>query len=181
MILETRAKLRAIQRSLDTVIIPAIPAEAGQAREQAQFAAMHCGAMLAQVNWEYAMEVAEAGHFAALCRSLGSIAAQPIDPALDASLAHSDGFVNGPPASHEAVREVVLALRSAADRLLEIALASGSSEISCAATQAVLAAARRHEIRTRAWVQDASYETGEVAAATIEDSLDPERLDALLA
>lgn len=181
MILTSQDKLRAILRSLENVIIPAINPEAGQAREQAQFAAMHCQAMLEQVNWEYAMEVAEAGHFADLCRTLASLASSGDETTMGELVSKAASYAEGPPASFAEVRETVLGLRKLADGLLVAALEGDDQRASAAATKAVLAAARRHEVRTRAWVQESSYETGDVPATSIADSLQPGRIDALLA
>jgi hypothetical protein len=184
MILSTQDRLRAMQRSLENVIIPAIPENAGQAREQAQFAAMHCKAMLAQVDWEYAMETTEAEHFAGLCAALFETA--PPDKQrectneLNMLAARCDRFLSGSPASFGDVRATVLALRSLADSLLASTLGSGNAAMAKRAADAVLAAARRHDIRTRAWVQESSYEAGDVPACAIGDSLDADTVDALL-
>lgn len=144
MILDTVGRIRAIERAMRDIVIPAIDPERANAREQADYVVMHLGLIATHVDSEYPAQLAELRQCLELVdRLAGATGSEPVVPEQARDLAALRLQ------SLDEVKTVVAQLRSVADELLREALDSGDP---AAARAAVLDMATRQEALRGAWI-----------------------------
>jgi hypothetical protein len=172
MVIDNLQRIRAIERAMRDVIIPALDPKMANAIEQAGYVVGHLALLAEHNNWEYPFALAEMRDFLDLTASLQRIVG---DAAPEAVTAVAGSATRGaeplaplriPPLS--TVKDHILRLRQAADELLMAAL-DGPPELRNAAAAEVFRVAARREERDGAWNRGAGYDTG---AADLTSLLD---------
>jgi hypothetical protein len=172
MVIDNLQRIRAIERAMRDVIIPALDPNMANAIEQAGYVVGHLARLAEHNNWEYPFALAEMRDFLDLTASLQRIAgdAAPAAVAASARTAMQDAEplapLRIPPLS--IVKDRILQLRQAADDLLEAAL-EGPPDLRNAAAAEVFKVAARREERDGAWNRGAGYDTGAADLANLLD------------
>jgi len=175
LVIDIYQRIRAIERALRDVIIPAIDPQRANAVEQAGYCLRHLNLMATQCQWEYPFVLAELRDFLELTRTLQGIAGERLPAAVHEQAKRAEAAATGLAAIRlpgmAAVSQAVTGLREAADGLLKAALDAGP-EAGRAAGAAVVDTARRREIREGAWIQGQGYDSAQGAGPDIAGALE---------
>jgi hypothetical protein len=162
MVIDNLQRIRAIERAMRDVIIPALDPGMSNAIEQAGYALLHLARLAEHNNWEYSFELAELRDFADLTTSLqriaGSSAPADVVERTHSVLTDAAPLVAIRVPSLVVLKDCVQRLRQASDDLLKVAL-DGSDDVRNAAAAEVLRVAARREQRDGAWNSGAGYDT----------------------
>ncbi|MET0659048.1 MAG: hypothetical protein ABW110_12935 [Steroidobacteraceae bacterium] len=155
MIVDAQVRIRAIERSLRDVVIPAIDPARKNALEQAEYMAKHLQMLLQHLEFEYAFALTELRDCAELTRRLATIVGPNPDDAAPAQarrlLTETEPLAATRLPALMEVKQKIAQLRAIADALLRVAQTE-APEVQRAAHDVVLEAASIRERRDAAWV-----------------------------
>jgi hypothetical protein len=175
LVIDIYQRIRAIERALRDVIIPAIDPQRANAVEQAGYCLRHLNLVATQCQWEYPFVLAELRDFLELTRTLQGIAGASAPAAVREQASGAEAaageFAPLRLPGMTTVRQAVTGLRQAADELLKAALDAGP-EARSAAGAAVVDMARRREIREGAWIRGQGYDSAPGGGPDIAGALE---------
>jgi hypothetical protein len=173
MPIDDQVRIRTLIRAMTDVVIPAIPAEAPLALEQAHLICSHLGLMMALSDYGYRLQLTEVAHFAELLRELVACVPGDAVPPGDAHAAQDLLRRAGPivklkvPDAGE-LRGLAHEVREAADQMLKMALSRGG-ETAGLASRIVLRYAERQILRERVAAKTAGFDADAAGQPDLKD------------